>query len=227
MRGIRSRLTYSNVVATMTLFIALGGGAYAAITLPSNSVGTKQLKNKAVTAKKLGPSALALLKTGAPGPQGPKGDTGAAGGQGAQGPAGAQGAQGPGATRILLARTTAASSDSVPKTALFTLKGLTMYASCAYGTAASTKDVNVSADMPGGASIIYTVFKQGSTWMGDGLYPAVPVVDTAIFSASSPTFTWGTHHLIYENGTDTVTVTLGYTVTGTKCLLRGSAIPAS
>lgn len=37
------------VVALIALFVALSGGAYAAINLPANSVGTKQLKNGAVT----------------------------------------------------------------------------------------------------------------------------------------------------------------------------------
>ena len=40
---IRSKLTYSNVIASLALFIALGGAAVAA-GLPKNSVGTKQLK---------------------------------------------------------------------------------------------------------------------------------------------------------------------------------------
>ena len=29
MRALRARLTYSNVIATVALFVALGGGAYA------------------------------------------------------------------------------------------------------------------------------------------------------------------------------------------------------
>jgi hypothetical protein len=37
-----SRLTFANVVSVMALFIALGGGAYA-LTIPANSVGTKQV----------------------------------------------------------------------------------------------------------------------------------------------------------------------------------------
>jgi hypothetical protein len=41
------------VTATLALFLALGGGAYAAIHLPRNSVGTKQLKKGAVTAAKV------------------------------------------------------------------------------------------------------------------------------------------------------------------------------
>ncbi len=47
LRSIASRLTYANVMATAALFIALGGGAYAAFKVPKNSVGTKQLKNGA------------------------------------------------------------------------------------------------------------------------------------------------------------------------------------
>jgi hypothetical protein len=41
------------VIATAALFVALGGTGFAAFALPKNSVGTKQLKNGAVTAKKL------------------------------------------------------------------------------------------------------------------------------------------------------------------------------
>ena len=47
--AVRQRLTYSNVIATIALFVALGGVAVAA-GLPKNSVGPKQLKRGAVTA---------------------------------------------------------------------------------------------------------------------------------------------------------------------------------
>jgi uncharacterized iron-regulated membrane protein len=46
--GLRPRLTYANVTATLALFVALSGGAYAATALPANSVGSKQLKKSAV-----------------------------------------------------------------------------------------------------------------------------------------------------------------------------------
>jgi hypothetical protein len=52
MRRLRGKLTYSNVVATLALFIALGGGALAATQLKKNSVGTKQLKRNSVTGEK-------------------------------------------------------------------------------------------------------------------------------------------------------------------------------
>lgn len=61
--AIRRRLTYSNTIATLALFLALGGAAVAA-GLPRNSVGTKQLKRKAVTAAKLAPKSVIAGKLG-------------------------------------------------------------------------------------------------------------------------------------------------------------------
>jgi hypothetical protein len=52
MRLSPPKLNYSNVIATLALFVALGGVAVAA-GLPKNSVGQKQLKRGAVTAAKL------------------------------------------------------------------------------------------------------------------------------------------------------------------------------
>lgn len=40
---LRRTLTYGNVVATLALFVALGGASYAATALPPNSVRTSQL----------------------------------------------------------------------------------------------------------------------------------------------------------------------------------------
>ena len=47
-RRLRDRLSYANVMATIAVFIALGGTSYAALTLPRNSVGSAQLRNGAV-----------------------------------------------------------------------------------------------------------------------------------------------------------------------------------
>lgn len=72
------------VVAVVALVVALGGTSYAAIILPANSVGTKQLKKHAVTPAKIAPTTIALFKgqKGAPGAQGIQGV------QGVPGPAG-------------------------------------------------------------------------------------------------------------------------------------------
>ncbi|HUC07344.1 MAG TPA: hypothetical protein VMR96_04575 [Solirubrobacterales bacterium] len=59
--AVRQRLSYSNVIATMALFIALGGVAVAA-GLPKNSVGPKQIKRGAVTAAKIRKQAVTAAK---------------------------------------------------------------------------------------------------------------------------------------------------------------------
>jgi hypothetical protein len=88
MSRIRRHLTYANVVASLALFLAIGGVSYAAIKLPKNSVGTKQLKNGAVTGKKLAPAtAKSLAQAGSVGPQGPLGPAGPQGAPGEPGSA--------------------------------------------------------------------------------------------------------------------------------------------
>ncbi|MGO8906362.1 MAG: hypothetical protein ACLQMH_12155 [Solirubrobacteraceae bacterium] len=96
-------------MALIALFIALGSGAYAATTLPHESVGTQQLKNGAVTASKLHNGAFTAAKIAygtllakdfkagqlPAGVTGPKGDAGPQGSQGAAGPQGPKGDTGP------------------------------------------------------------------------------------------------------------------------------------
>jgi hypothetical protein len=70
----RPKLNYANVIATIALFVALGGAAIAA-GLPKGSVGPKQLKKGAVTpaairkgavtSGKIGPKAVTAGKLGA------------------------------------------------------------------------------------------------------------------------------------------------------------------
>lgn len=52
----------SMIVALLALFVAMGGTTYAAINLPANSVGTKQLKNAAVSNSKLKNGAVGTNK---------------------------------------------------------------------------------------------------------------------------------------------------------------------
>jgi hypothetical protein len=86
MKRLSAKLTYSNVVATLALFLVLAGGtAFAASqALPKNSVGSKQIKKEAVTPPKLSKAAKATL-TGATGPAGAPGPAGAKGEKGATG----------------------------------------------------------------------------------------------------------------------------------------------
>jgi hypothetical protein len=84
------------IVALVALFVALGGSAYAALNLPANSVGTRQIQNAAVTRAKLAKGAvtsgkvkdhsllakdfsLGQLPSGPQGPRGPAGATGPVG----------------------------------------------------------------------------------------------------------------------------------------------------
>lgn len=59
---IRHRPSPAMVVACAALAVALGGTGYAALKLPRNSVGTKQLKNSAVANRKLAPGAVTGAK---------------------------------------------------------------------------------------------------------------------------------------------------------------------
>ena len=47
-----------NAIALLALFVALGGTSYAALSLPAGSVGTKQLRNGAVTSRKFAKGAV-------------------------------------------------------------------------------------------------------------------------------------------------------------------------
>src|ERR1700749_1549217 len=90
---LRRHLTYANVAASLALFLALGGAAYAATQLPKNSVGTNQIRKEAVTAGKIAKKTRQQLQ-GDRGPQGPQGPQGKTGKTGAKGATGARGAQG-------------------------------------------------------------------------------------------------------------------------------------
>jgi len=109
MDRVRGRLSYANVMSTIGVMLALGGTSYAAIKLPSNSVGSAQIRSDAVRASELAPNAvtsgnvknrsllatdfaLGQLPTGATGANGATGATGATGAQGTVGPAGVVGA---------------------------------------------------------------------------------------------------------------------------------------
>src|SRR4051812_45782514 len=84
-RRIADRMTYANVTATLALFVALGGSSYAALTLPHNSVGSKQIRTAAVRPRQIKDRSVGLRDTptgarpplrGATGPAGPQGPAG-------------------------------------------------------------------------------------------------------------------------------------------------------
>jgi hypothetical protein len=77
---LRARLSFANVTAAIALFVALGGTSYAAIELPSNSVGRTQIKTGGVGKSEVGSNTVGSseirgssitapdIKTGAVGP---------------------------------------------------------------------------------------------------------------------------------------------------------------
>lgn len=96
---LRKHLSYANVMASIALFVALGGSSYAAITLSKNSVKSKHIGKGQVKRSDVGKNAVTSAKiknfsllandfkageiprgpAGAPGAKGDKGDPGAAG----------------------------------------------------------------------------------------------------------------------------------------------------
>lgn len=82
MSRIRNKLSYANVMATLAVFIALGGSSYAALTLPRNSVGAAQIRSKAVSSSEIRDRAVRLRDLAAStrvalrGQQGPAGPAG-------------------------------------------------------------------------------------------------------------------------------------------------------
>jgi hypothetical protein len=89
MDWFRRHLSFANVVSMLALFVALGGVSYAALKLPKNSVGSKQIKANAVKSGKVKNGSLRSkdFKAGdlPEGPQGPQGQPGTNGTNGTNG----------------------------------------------------------------------------------------------------------------------------------------------
>jgi hypothetical protein len=91
---LRAHLTYANVMATVAVFIALGGSTYAAITvtgknvkdssltgkdIKNSSLTTSDIKNRSLLARDFKAGQLPAGPTGPKGPTGPPGQPGASG----------------------------------------------------------------------------------------------------------------------------------------------------
>ena len=99
-RSIRTRLTFSNAIALIALFVALGGSSYAAAQLTGasirdNTITTKDVRNGSLLAKDFKAGQLPAGPQGAQGAAGPQGPQGVTGERGPEGPKGATGATGP------------------------------------------------------------------------------------------------------------------------------------
>jgi hypothetical protein len=122
MRSTFRRLArrHTTAVAYLALFAALGGSAYAAVTVTGKQIkdGTvtgKDVKNRSLAAGDLSASALGSL-AGERGPAGPQGPAGPKGDPGKLGPAGATGEQGPqGSPGLANIEYKVSSGKSIPK----------------------------------------------------------------------------------------------------------------
>ena len=98
---LRARLTYANVMATIAVFVALGGSSYAAITITgknvrnssltggdirNSSLTTLDVRNRSLLARDFKAGQLPAGPQGLPGARGAKGDKGDRGVQGERGP---------------------------------------------------------------------------------------------------------------------------------------------
>lgn len=99
--SVRRRLSYANVMATVAVFVALGGTSVAAVALKRGSVKGKHIASNAITSPKVKDRslrardfALGQLPAGAKGATGAAGAAGASGAAGPQGPAGRDGQTG-------------------------------------------------------------------------------------------------------------------------------------
>ena len=154
---VRERLTFANLVACIALFVSLGGVGYAAISLPKNSVGPKQLKRGAVTPAKLSVAAKRSL-------------VGAAGAVGSVGPRGSDGAQGPQGPGAISFEVPVAESGGPIKT----FNGVSIYGNCSASNASigllPSPAPAATLTAIGFATINGTLFPIKETSSGGGTY---------------------------------------------------------
>jgi len=137
------RPNYANVMATVAVFVSLGGASYAAVALPRDSVGTAQLRADSVTYNKLharsvGPDQLrddavdatklaqGSVKKRSLSPW-LREQLARTGGQGQPGAAGETGPRGPGAVAVSYAQ---AAGDTPNPISVLDVGGISFRASC-------------------------------------------------------------------------------------------------
>jgi hypothetical protein len=210
---LTASLTYSNVMATVAVFLALGGGAYAAVKLPKNSVGSRQLKSNAVRSPevkrnsltgndvaeaKLGPVPTALTASRAL----TSGNADALGGRGADAFASAD--------RLLVARATEhwTVAEEVQTEPVFSKGPFTVSLNCTY--AANTRATLVVTTTAANSS--YTSTGSGAVF-GPGTPQAMasatvpPATGGALVTAGAPFSLYSTSDGTYLAGHVVVTAT--------------------
>ncbi len=171
LRSIGNRMTFANVMASVAVFIALGGASYAAVSLPDDSVGTKQIRRHGVKQSDLALGSVGARQLRRRSVKAPKLGTravtkrslsrwirgqlrrrAAAGPPGPRGPRGATGPRGPGAVPI---RYSAAASAAPSSVRVLETGGLRVSASC--GLAGGVTTLNFSVRSAQAATLYETV----------------------------------------------------------------------
>ncbi|MEA2469615.1 MAG: hypothetical protein QOE38_614 [Thermoleophilaceae bacterium] len=252
---LRSGLTYANVIATLALFLALGGGAYAAFKLPANSVGSKQIKANAVNSSKVKNGSLLAgdfkggqLPAGPQGLKGDKGDPCPPSDPNCQGPKGDTGPRGPGAVRVdytAPGHDAAGGTSSVPVDTVAVMSELTIKASCLKAWSTSVinpqtlritlvssvaADVNWSyaaqTDPNNGSNGASTVVEHAD---GANLTAGQSADLTTISDSSYQTSNGRSEgEIVYRNATRTIAVTFHAMAFGAqnKCEVEALAVPS-
>jgi hypothetical protein len=196
-------------MATVAVFLALGGGAYAAIHLPKNSVGRKQIKKNAVVSSKVKNHSL-LGKDFKAGqlPQGPKGDTGDNGRPGATGADGAPGEavayarvdatgtliggapESKGITQTMIQHAAGASAAEVAGTGVYCFGGLGFTPTSAVVTSDNTDSMPGAPTTTGGDINVIpsvAVFKGEDLGYCDGTHGQARVAIERVNDSATPT----------------------------------------
>jgi hypothetical protein len=201
LKALGSRLTYANVMATVAVFLALGGGAYALSGIPdrggvfhgcvSNSTGVLRVVKSSSSCHRAvrhgkhrnpGESAVAWNQQGRPGIQGLQGL------QGVQGVPGATGATGPSDTWVV--DTTGGNASASLPVGSYVAHGAVLFHNA--GATAVTRGCNWIVNTPTGDQVARDDFKA----------PAVTVPAASDYS-------YETTGALQVTGTGTFSLSLG------------------
>lgn len=229
----RGRPSPALVIASIALFLALGGTGYAALKLPANSVGAKQIKANAVTSSKVKDHSLnaedfksGQLPAGAQGGAGSTGPQGPQGLKGDKGDPGDRGLPGPGAV-AMHTRLTLANTDNT--TTLLTVGSLTVRGACwndssggGGGGGGAIKVRKLTVRSSADATVNWEWADGGTvTHVGGSSITAATTPDLVVADADR-----AEGHLIYENAAGVVTLNF-HVLYGNPCEFFGTAVPAS
>jgi hypothetical protein len=224
LRVRRPRLTYSGVVATLALFLALGGGVYAATQLPKNSVGRKQLRKNAVVGSKVKDGSLgaADFRSGAL-PRGPQGPTGEAGATGARGPAGQPG---PGATKLFADLGIGQGPETLGTVGPWTFSLL-----CVDNESGASPVTSVlRVDGPGTADLSATAIATGPPNVSIKHFHLASDDEVVSLGGTAPTLVRSVGTVVLSAGRSAPVVTASFATladeSGKRCSIVGSAVPA-